>query len=83
MRKSFSVWLLLALVTAFAILGNLVGEALRPFVPFLGRSVAVGLDPPLVADLSFVDLTFGFSLSLNLLGLVGILVGAYLYRRWT
>jgi hypothetical protein len=82
-RRGISVWLLVLLVAAFAILGNLLGEALSGILPLLGRAVSLGLNPPLVADLNFLHLTFGFGLSLNLAGLIGLLLGAFLYRRWS
>lgn len=82
MKKGHNLWLLLAMVTVFAILGNLVGEALSGLAPLLGRSISAGLNPPLVVDLGFVSVTFGFAFSLNLAGLIGLVLGAFLYRRW-
>jgi len=82
-RKGLGAWLLLIMATVFAVLGNLVGDALSGPAPLLGRSVSIGIDPPFVADLGFAALTFGFSLSLNLVGLLGLILGIFLYRRWS
>ena len=83
MKRGVSVWLLALLVVAFAILGNLLGEALSGIIPFLGRAVSIGLNPPFVVDLGFFHLSLGFGLHLNLAGLLGLVLGAFLCRRWS
>jgi len=40
-----------------------------------------GISPPLVIDLILVKLTFGFSLKISLLSILGMLLGIYLYKN--
>ncbi|MEW6032326.1 MAG: DUF4321 domain-containing protein [Bacillota bacterium] len=83
MRRGFSTLVFVLLVAFTAVLGNLLGEALSGVIPFLGRMVVLGLHPPFTADLGFLRFSLGFSLSFNLVGLVGLLLGVFLYRRWS
>ncbi len=41
-----------------------------------------GLDPPLSIDLVMLKVTFGFLLKMNLLTLLGIFLGLYLYKNF-
>jgi len=73
---------LVVIVIAGAMLGSVLANAIGQFtyLSWLGRSVAVGLAPPVVIDLQVMTLTVGFTLRLNLAILLGILVAAYVFR---
>ncbi|HYM91924.1 MAG TPA: DUF4321 domain-containing protein [bacterium] len=75
-------WVLVVIVIAGAMLGSVLANAIGQFtyLSWLGRSVAVGLAPPVVIDLQVMTLTVGFTLRLNLAILLGILVAAYVFR---
>ena len=40
-----------------------------------------GINPPLTIDLVLLKLTFGFSLKVSLLSVLGMFLGAYLYKQ--
>lgn len=85
MKKSG--WALLGFVFIGGLLGGVLGEILTVFTSpgpvqtIFARSISPGLDPPLTVDLVLIKITMGFLLKLNLLTLLGILLGYYLYKN--
>lgn len=75
-------WILVVIVIAGAMLGSVLANAVGQFtyLAWLGRSLSVGLDPPVVINLHVLTLTLGFVVRLNLAVLLGILVAAYVFR---
>ena len=65
--------LVIALVAA-AIVGSVIGEALSDVVPFLARGFGVVLEPPFVIDLKVISFTFGFTVGLNVMGAIMVLL---------
>lgn len=73
-------WLLAVLLLAGGIAGSALGEWLVAFFPFLKAAARIGLGPA-VLDLQFFSLTFGFSLVIGPLTVLGVIVGYLAYRR--
>ena len=70
-----------------ALFGGLLGEALIFFSPthfvrdaFL-KSYQIGILPPVTLDLVLITFTLGFTVKVNLLILLGILLGVYTYKQ--
>ncbi|HCC32787.1 MAG TPA: DUF4321 domain-containing protein [Clostridiales bacterium] len=76
-----SGWLLLFLVIVLAAIGNLAGDMLEQYVPALARTASFGLGP-VDLDLDLVSLTLGARIVFNPGGLLGVLAGILLYRRF-
>ncbi|HHW27619.1 MAG TPA: DUF4321 domain-containing protein [Firmicutes bacterium] len=81
MRRQTRTWLLVVALTAGAIVGSVIGEALRDAVPVLSKGFTVGLEPPLVLDLNVLSFSFGFQLHLNLAGAIVVLLLVLLLGR--
>ena len=62
------------------LLGGVLAELLSGIMPFIARSVHVGLNPPATVDLYILDVTFGFSFKFNLGSAIGA-VGAYILGK--
>ena len=68
-----------------ALIGSLLGELIGWILPegvvkdFFLRHIDVGIDPTTI-DLKLITFSFGFSLTLNIAGLFGILFAVYLLR---
>lgn len=77
-QKSF--WLLFILLLVGALIGDALGAILIPYFPALKPFASVGL-APVTADLHFLCLTFGFTLTLGPLTALGLLLGYFLYRK--
>jgi hypothetical protein len=80
--------------TAFVviiILGALIGAALGELLAYLfpggilervfARAITPGLDPPATLNLKILSLTIGFTVRINVASLLGLLLGAYLYKQ--
>ncbi len=80
--------------TAFVviiILGALIGAALGELIAYLfpggildrifSQGISPGLDPPATVNLKILSLTFGFTVRINIASLLGLLLGAYIYKQ--
>ena len=81
------VLLILLVVLAGLVVGSLLGELFGSLLPagpvqdLLTRGPTIGLTPPATLDLSFLAITFGLSLKVNLVGVVGIVIAAVTLRK--
>ncbi len=73
-------WVLILLLVIGGLAGSAIGQALAPSFPFLGTLGTAGLEPG-VLDLYFLKITFGFSIAIGPLTLLGFLLGYIVYRR--
>jgi hypothetical protein len=78
---------LLLFIFIGGLLGNVLGEILQVVSPqgavrsIFGESASLGLDPPVTVNLVLIKFTLGFLLKINLLSILGMLLGAYLYKH--
>lgn len=85
MKKSG--WTLLGFILIGGLLGGMLGEILTVFSPseqiqtIFARSLSPGIDPPLTVNLVLIKVTLGFLFKINLLTILGILLGVYLYKN--
>ncbi len=80
MARGRNPWILIALLILGGLAGSAVGQMLSPTFPFLDNIATAGLAPG-VLDLRFMTITFGFSLSIGPLTLLGFLLGYLVYRK--
>jgi hypothetical protein len=80
-------WLLIFFVLVGGLFGGVVAEILRAVAPsgpisaiFL-KNVAFGVTDPITIDLYLITLTFGAAVKINLLSIIGVLMGVYIYRQ--
>jgi len=82
-----SPWVLLIFVLIGGLLGGVLGEILRVMAPqgtiqtVFATNITPGISPPLTIDLVLIKLTLGFVLKINLLSLLGMFLGIYLYKN--
>ncbi|MCY4612366.1 MAG: DUF4321 domain-containing protein [Nitrospira sp.] len=85
MKKSG--WTLLGFIFIGGLLGGLLGEVLTVFSPsepiqtIFAKVLSPGIDPPLTVNLILIKVTLGFLFKINLLTILGILLGIYLYKN--
>lgn len=81
------IGLILLVFVAGLVVGSLLGELLGSILPvWLGQDLiakgpTIGLNPPSTLDLRFLALTFGFTIKVNLVGIIGIVIAALTFRR--
>ena len=80
-------WMLLAFILVGGLLGGMLGEILTVFSPsepiqtIFARSLSLGIQPPFTVDLILIKVTLGFVFKMNLLTILGIFLGIYLYKH--
>ena len=85
MRKS--PWVLLIFVLIGGLLGGILGEILHVMAPqgtiqsIFSTYFTPGIDPPLTINLVLIKLVFGLSIKINILSILGMFVGIYLYKH--
>ncbi len=85
MRKS--PWVLLIFVLIGGLLGGVLGEILHVMAPqgtiqsIFSTHFTPGIDPPLTINLVLIKLVFGLSVKINILSILGMFVGIYLYKH--
>jgi hypothetical protein len=78
---------LLLFIFIGGLLGSVLGEILQIVSPqgvvqsIFGEALSLGLDPPVTVNLVLFKFTLGFLVDINLLSVLGMLLGAYLYKH--
>ena len=78
---------LLLFIFIGGLLGSILGEILQVVSPqgtvqsIFGEALSLGLDPPVTVNLVLIKFTLGFLVKINLLSVLGMLLGAYLYKH--
>lgn len=65
-------------VLVLAICGSLVGTLIGGYLPWVGKYVWIGFDPPVTLNLVVLRLTFGLTIQANLGTVVGAVLGTIL-----
>jgi len=82
-----SPWVLIVFVIIGGLLGGILGEILHVMAPhgtiqsIFSTHFMPGIDPPLTIDLVLIKLVLGLSLKINILSILGMFVGIYLYKH--
>ena len=78
---------LLLFIFIGGLLGSVLGEILQIVSPqgvvqsIFGEALSLGLDPPVAMNLVLFKFTLGFLVKINLLSVLGMLLGAYIYKH--
>ncbi len=85
MKKRLSIGMILIAVVLGALMGSVLGQVIGVVMPdgvvkdFFLRSASIGFSPVLV-NLVIISFTFGFTFNLNIIGVIGIILAAYIFR---
>jgi membrane protein YqaA with SNARE-associated domain len=77
-RKS-SFWRLVGIILLGGVLGTLAGQLLAHQIPALGRTASVTWQPQ--ADLAVIRYSLSFTLRVNWLTLVGVVVAMFIAQK--
>ncbi len=80
MKKSGNLLILILLILVATIIGNIIGDILSDKIPILNIGETIGFSPT-VLDLNFISITIGFEASLNLAGVIGIIIAIIIYKK--
>lgn len=82
MRNSKGILLLIVLTSLFV--GQLAGEFLSNYISIFGKTINISIlsgGAPWVLDLSFITLTFGLVININLGSVVFLIFALAIYYR--
>ncbi|MCK8060665.1 MULTISPECIES: DUF4321 domain-containing protein [unclassified Fusibacter] len=79
MKKNPIVLLVFMLVGL--VIGGIIGDLLGGLVPVLNYSKSIGVDP-FTLDMAIMTLTLGFRMTINLAGVIGLLIGLFIYSKF-
>ncbi|WMJ21814.1 DUF4321 domain-containing protein [Paludicola sp. MB14-C6] len=67
-------------------LGALLSELVKniPYLNWLnfGQQIGIGVPNPITLDLSVIKLSFGFAIDINIIKMVCIILGLWLYKKF-
>lgn len=73
--------MLVFLILMGFILGTVLGEVLRPYVPILAKGASAGMEPQTLRLADSFSLTFGFKIHLNLATIMGVILAFFISRK--
>ena len=82
-----SPWILVIFLLIGGLLGGILGEVLHVMAPqgtiqsIFSTHFTPGISPPLTLDLVLLKLTLGFSIKINILSILRMFIGVYLYKH--
>jgi hypothetical protein len=76
----WSVGSLIVVVLTGLIVGSIIGEYLGEYAPVLTKGSVIGFGPDTFRFTEMLDFTLGFSLKINIVGLLGIIIALLLFR---
>ncbi|MCX7903546.1 MAG: DUF4321 domain-containing protein [Caloramator sp.] len=75
---------LIILLLIFGLAGTMFGEILGSSIRQLSalqKSYYIGLNKPIFLDLKVLTLTFALSFKINILTIIGMIIGFFLYKK--
>jgi len=79
MKKGNPISIILLILTS-VITGTILGKAFSNALPILNYGEGIGFGQATL-DLSIITITFGFSASLTVAGIIGLIAGIIIYRK--
>ncbi len=81
-RSGHAHWLVLVILLLIGfIFGTIMGEILRPYLPFMAIGASANMNPQTFRLADAFWLTFGFKVNLNLATILGVALSFLIYRR--
>ena len=81
-RTGHAHWLILVILLLVGfIFGTIMGEILRPYLPFLAVGASASMEPQTLRLTDAFQATFGFKINLNLATILGVGLAFLIYRR--
>ncbi len=81
MRRNANGFIILLVMLISLVLGGIIGDVFSSSIPILSYGKAIGFDPVTI-DLSILKLVIGFKMQINLAGIIGLLIGLFIFKRF-
>ncbi len=79
-RSARDTGLLLIMLVTGLLLGSLIGKAFSNLIPYIGMGESIGFSPVTI-DLGFIVFTIGLSVSINVAGVIGLIIAFLIYKK--
>ncbi len=80
MKKNTNGLVILLVLLVSLVLGGILGDIFSSFIPILSYGKSIGFDA-ITVDLSVLTLVLGFKMHINLAGIIGIIIGLFIFKR--
>lgn len=82
-REGRNSWALVLVLLAGLVIGGFIGHYMEgvPYFGWLAYGQNFGITEPVGIDLGIIKLQFGLLLRINVSGVIGLLIGIFLYKR--
>lgn len=78
--SGYLILLILLCGLAGGALGEAIGQNFKNFA-FLKHYTAIGMNSPVTINLKLISLTFGISFNINILSILGMIFGYFIYKK--
>lgn len=80
-RAYKGIGLLILLLITCAVIGSFLGDLLQPYIPGLfTKTFRLGVGP-FPIDLKVLNVTFGLTIYMNLMSIIGLVSGFVIYKK--
>ena len=78
-----NIWVLMVFILSGLVIGGLIGKLASsvPWLWWLSFEQELGLNEPLILDLSILKLTFGLMFKINIASIIGMVLSIFIYRK--
>ena len=82
-KSSKNSWLLFLFILCGIVIGGFIGDNLSSStqLAWLSYGKTFGIVQPLIIDLNVIVLTFALSLTINIAGIIGIIISIFIYKK--
>lgn len=81
--RNGNTWLLIVFICAGLVIGGLLGNLASQveWLNWLAYGQEFGLSEPLVLNLNVLEITFAFSIQINIASILGLAIALFIYRK--
>jgi hypothetical protein len=80
-KASRGIGFLILLLLTFAIVGSFLGDLIKPYLPkILDLSFKIGAGP-FPIDLKVLSISFGISINMNFMSIIGMIIALIVYKK--
>ena len=78
-----STWILLLFICAGLVIGGLLGQMASQveWLNWLSYGQQFGIQEPFILNLNVINLTFAFTININIASIIGLAIALFLYRK--
>lgn len=80
-KKGLLIFFIILGAIAGSLAGDIIGNNFKP-LQILSKGFLIGMTNPLILNLRAIVITFGLSININIMTILGIILAIILYRKY-